>query len=248
MLDVNKLFFNHAEGLDSQSDSLLESSVLHIDAASRVTGQSMFIIDFDAHELIYKSKHLLYVDEATSGDIKRECANPYWSLVSETTLEKLISIRDNYLRAGEDLNMDDYQNHINVIDYPIILRGHELFITQKFTPLKMRGDNITKVGLFTICHSNKVDMESYIIAPSGVRYIYDFGKNRYIEYNLNKTLTIVEKAILHRARMGMTTEQIAENLFISVNTVKTHKLKIFKKLQVNTITEALAVVGNYQLL
>ena len=144
--------------------------------------------------------------------------------------------------------MEDYENHINVIDYPIILRGHELFITQKFTPLKMRGDNITKVGLFTICHSNKVDVESYIIAPSGVRYMYDFSENRYIEYNLNKTLTIVEKAILHRARMGMTTEQIAENLFVSVNTVKTHKVKIFKKLKVNTITEALAVVGNYQLL
>ena len=100
MQDVNKLFFNHAEGLDSQSESLQESSILHIDAASRVTGQSMFIIDFDAHELIYKSDHLLYVDEAMSVDMKRECANPYWSLVSEPTLEKLISIRDNYLRAG----------------------------------------------------------------------------------------------------------------------------------------------------
>lgn len=61
-------------------------------------------------------------------------------------------------------------------------------------------------------------------------------------------MSLVEKAILHRARKGMTNEEIAHNLFFSVNTVKTHRMRIFKKLKVDTITEALTVIANYQLL
>lgn len=249
MIDVNKLFFNHAKCVDFGTTlANYDAFRSQIDAASRVTGQTLFIIDFDAHKLIYKSEQLLYVDEATSADVKRECANPYWAIVSESTLEKLVSIKENYIIAGRDVTDDDYVNHINIIDYPIIIRGHELYITQKFTPLVMRDDGITKIGLFTICHSNKSKMDSFIIVPSGVRFMFDFNKNTYTEYNLDASLTIAEKAILHRARMGMTTAEIANNLYISVNTVKTHKLKIFKKLNVNTITEALAVVGNYLLI
>lgn len=46
----------------------------------------------------------------------------------------------------------------------------------------------------------------------------------------------------------MTNEEIAKNLFISVNTVKTHRTHIFQKLHVDTINEALTVVENYHLL
>ena len=46
----------------------------------------------------------------------------------------------------------------------------------------------------------------------------------------------------------MSNEEIAADLFISVNTVKSHKLRIFKKLNVNSIAEALVIIGNYHLL
>lgn len=46
----------------------------------------------------------------------------------------------------------------------------------------------------------------------------------------------------------MSNEEIADDLYLSLNTVKSHKMHIFKKLNVANITEALLVVGNYQLL
>jgi len=109
---------------------------------------------------------LIYIDECSIRDIQRECANPYWSIISEETLEKL----------------------------------------------------------------------------------FDFAEHRYIPYDLGMTLSVVERAILNRARQGMGNEDIARSLCISVNTVKTHRKNIFRKLQVESITEALAVVGNYQLI
>ena len=47
--------------------------------------------------------------------------------------------------------------------------------------------------------------------------------------------------------MGMTCKEMAQRLYMSINTVKTHRMNIFKKLQVNNIAEALTVIGNYQL-
>lgn len=248
MLDVNNLFFNHATSAEDNVGLDLESTIKAVDAAARISGLSTIVVDFDKHELVYRSNQLVYIDESTNKDLKRECANPYWTLITDDTLEKLLLIRNHYLLPGKELSDTEYSNHICTIDYPIILRNHELFITQKFTPLTMRNDGITRLGMFTINYSNKKEMESSIIAPSGKRFRFNFDNGHFEEYDLGITLSIVEKTILHRARMGMTNEEIAKNLFISINTVKTHRMRIFKKLQVDTINEALAVVGNYQLI
>lgn len=248
MLDVNYLFFNHAPQDKFEEDIDIAQMIKIIDASSRLNGLSTFVIDFDTHKLIYQSERLSYIDESSIKDQQRICANPYWSLISEDTLENLMTIRNNYILPGMLLPEEDYMKHICTIDYPIILRNHELFITQKFTPLVMRNDGITKIGLFTINHSNKKKIECSIITQSGKRFYFDFCNRRFEEYDLGITLSLVEKAILHRARMGMTNEMIAKSLYISVNTVKTHRMRIFKKLHVETITEALAVIGNYHLI
>lgn len=248
MLNVNNLFFNHSNCEDKGENYPIEPMIVAIDAMARINSQSAFVIDFDLHKIVYQTEQLVYIDEASLKDIKRECTNPYWSIISEETLEKLLVIKNNYLLAGNDLSYEDYIRHICTIDYPIILKGRELFITQKFTPLRMRNDSITKSGVFTIGYSNKKSIESYIIAPSGKRFVFDFDEKRFVEFNLDATLSLAEKAVLQRARTGMTNEEIANSLCLSVNTVKTHRMHIFKKLNVTTITEALAVVGNYQLI
>lgn len=248
MSDVNRLFFNHAINEDLTDKDALKTLIQAVDASSRINCLSCMIIDFDTHDLIYRSEQLAYIDEASTKDVRRVCANPYWSLISEETLDQLLAIRNNYLLPGNELSREDYAQHVCTIDYPISLRNHELFITQKFTPLTMRSDGITRTGLFTINYSNKRQIESSIIAGSGKRFRFDFTQRKFIEYDLGLTLSLVEKAILHRARMGMTSREIAESLYISENTVKTHRMRIFKKLHVESITEALAVIGNYQLM
>lgn len=111
----------------------------------------------------------------------------------------------------------------------------------------MRNDGITRLGVFVIGPSSKREMESVVIAPSGRRFRFDFELEKFVEFDVGKMLTSAEKIVLNRARMGMTCEEIASSLCVSVNTVKTHRSHIFKKLKVDTLVEALAVVGNYHL-
>lgn len=249
MENVDTLFFNHADSkCPLGADFDVKTALSSVASTLRVSGQCGFIIDFDEHKILFRTEQLLYVDEAAHDDFKRECSNPYWSLVKDETLELLLQIRNGFPPIGEALSNEDYSKHICIIDYPILIRGHELFITQKFTPLMLRPDGITNSGVFTISPSSKKEVECVIIAPNERRFRFDFSTGQFNEYNLGKVLTLTEKAILFRAKMGMTNEEIAENLFLSVHTVKTHRARIFKKLKVDTINEALTVIGNYQLL
>ena len=57
----------------------------------------------------------------------------------------------------------------------------------------------------------------------------------------------MERKILRRIKKGMTNEAIADNLNIGHNTVKTYRLRLFKKLGAKTITEAITLIDNYHL-
>lgn len=112
----------------------------------------------------------------------------------------------------------------------------------------MRSDGITKIGLFIISPSTCDHIESFIITQSQIRYRFDFKEGAYKTFDLDASLSTQEKLILQRVQKGLTIEEIAEDLNLSVSTIKTHRMRIFKKLQVRTMPKALTVIGNYHLL
>ena len=61
-------------------------------------------------------------------------------------------------------------------------------------------------------------------------------------------LTPRERAVLHELARGATYADIAANLFVSENTVKTHVSSLYGKLTVSRRSEALAVARNLNLL
>lgn len=65
---------------------------------------------------------------------------------------------------------------------------------------------------------------------------FDFGKLRKF---INTDVTAQEKNVILKLIEGKSNKQISEELFISLNTVKTHLKSIFLKLEVNSRTEAM---------
>ena len=249
MQDVNTLFFNNSicdEELDGRIS--LDSMIKGIDSFARLANATCFVIDFDRHKMLYQSDKILYLDGIADNQRQRECENPYWSFVDEETLNNLLLIRNRYPLVGQTIDIENYQTHICTIDYPIIIRRRKFFINQKFTPLVMRSDGITKIGLFIISPSTCDHIESFIITQSQIRYRFDFKEGAYKTFDLDASLSTQEKLILQRVQKGLTIEDIAEDLNLSVSTIKTHRMRIFKKLQVRTMPEALTVIGNYHLL
>lgn len=249
MQDVNTLFFNNSVGVEElDSRYSLESIIKGIDSFARLTNATCFVIDFDSHKMLYQSEKMQYLEDITDNERQRESNNPYWSFVDEETLKNLLLIRNRYPLVGQKIDIENYQTHICAIDYPIIIKRRKFFINQKFTPLVMRSDGITKIGLFVISPSSCDHMESFIITHSHIRYRFDFRAGVYRTFDLDASLSTQEKLILQRVQKGFTIEEIAEDLHLSISTIKTHRGRIFKKLRVRTMPEALTVIGNYHLI
>jgi DNA-binding NarL/FixJ family response regulator len=83
------------------------------------------------------------------------------------------------------------------------------------------------------------------------------GTPDYVEYNRNThrwdkrqmpTLTDGEKAVLTLSIQGYTMSEIADRICLSPDTIKKYRQRIFEKLDVRNISEAIVAATNNKLL
>jgi DNA-binding NarL/FixJ family response regulator len=126
---------------------------------------------------------------------------------------------------------------------------HTFLINHKLTPLF-----ITKEGKIwkSFCLVSLSENHT-----SGNVKIYKQNENKFWRYNLdgdfwetgeNINLSDREREILYLSIQGLTVNDIAKQIFVSEDTVKFHRHKLFEKLDVTNITEAISFVVNNRLL
>lgn len=246
MNNVKDLFFTNCTYEDNSiSQATINVTIQTVEAIALLTNTTCMVIDFDKQIVIYKTDTLLYIDEAIHADIHRECDNPYWTLVPEEILDKLIKLRGKYLLFSRILSQEGNAIHFCSTDYPIHINRKNFYINQKFMPLVKRSDGTIRLGLFMYGHSTSKKMISIIIAKSGERWHYNFQTGEYENPESPNKISTMEKKIVRRIMKGMTNEEIADNLNIGINTVKAYRLRLFKKLGVKTVTEAITMINNY---
>ncbi|WP_370086900.1 helix-turn-helix transcriptional regulator [Ekhidna sp.] len=110
-----------------------------------------------------------------------------------------------------------------------------------FTTTKGFGDSSSLLSL-------SFDIKSTIKIGNQLHKLLD--DNLFIRKNFTKfsRLTKREKEVLKFLAIGKTGPEISEILFISKNTVRTHRQRIFEKLQVKTFTELHQFAFHFDLL
>ncbi len=218
-----------------------------LDATARLTNANLFVVDFAKNKLVFQTHNSLFLKEIEGAEIQRDTPNPFWAMVQDEDYKILLDTREAYLKLYTTFNLAQRQNHTYIIDYRIGEGTKSMVVTQKFTPLKLTETGELWIGLFSIQSSPHNSCEHIAIFGEGFRYVYDFQKNLFVPFQEDMELTAKETSILLRAAKGFSAEQTAEDLCCSVNTIKTYKRRIFKKLHVKSITEAIRFVDNYRL-
>lgn len=246
---VKKMFVSNITDVgivdsNDQMDTIFEA----LDVVSRLTGASLFVIDFAKNSLVYKSGSLAFVKDAEPSDFQRDSASPYWSLMKEEDFTTLMSTRDAYFKLVKDFTHEEMMHHTFIIDYQIHLNRREIFVTQKFAPIMLNSDGELWMGLFLITQSPRNKHHDILVITQHSNYKFDSAAGKFIKERKRVSLNSIERSIIYRASNGMTTEEIADDMCRSVNTIKTYKTRLFKKLKVTSMTQAIIVASNHNLL
>jgi len=220
-----------------------------VKAFARTTYKSIYVIDYEKKGFEYVSENPLFLCGHTADEVKEMGYAFYFKYVTEPDLDLLVKINTIGFEFYSKIALNERIYH--TISYDFHLKNQEgkiILINQKLTPMFLTADGKIWKAICIISLSNEQD--------SGNIKIYKKGDNKIFKYDLEGDywkatekikLTSREKEVLQYSIRGFTINEIAEAIFVSPDTVKFHRRKLFEKLEVVNISEAIAYATNNRL-
>jgi DNA-binding CsgD family transcriptional regulator len=221
-----------------------------IKAFSRTTYKSVYVIDYEQKGFEYVSENPLFLCGHTAKEVQKMGYAFYFKYVLPEDLDLLLKINTIGFDFYEKIPVEERLKH--TISYDFHLKNMDekvILINQKLTPIYLtESGKIWKAICLISLSSEK---------SSGNIKIYKMGDSKILNYNLDGdywstkdkiSLSSREKEVLQYSIRGYTIGEIAETIFVSPDTVKFHRRKLFRKLEVANISEAIAFATNNKLI
>ncbi len=252
MANVNDFFYSK-NTVNNVSDDDQRQTVDYLEpvkAFARTTYKSIYIIDYEKKGFEYVSDNPLFLCGHTAEEVEQMGYAFYFKYVTKPDLDLLLKINTIGFDFYEKIPVEERKNY--TISYDFHLKNNEgkvILINQKLTPLFLTNEGKIWKALCIISLSAE--------QISGNIKVYKKGDNKIFKYDLEgdfwKTtekivLTSRESEILRYSIRGYTINEIAEAIFVSPDTVKFHRRKLFDKLEVVNISEAIAYATNNRLI
>ena len=135
------------------------------------------------------------------------------------------------------------------LQYP---NGKKILANHKLTPILLSEQGDIWLALCVVSISPRTTVGNVICntkfsEKDQTTAVYSFKGKRWKEIE-NVSLNDRETDILRLASQGYSMSEIAEHLFVDVNTVKFHRKNLFVKLEAKNITEAVGIAANMRLI
>lgn len=210
---------------------------------SQLTYQSIYLIDYYKKGFLFVSDNPIFLCGRTPDEVLKKGYQHYLDNVPEEDLLLLKKINDIGFDFLKNLTEEDQMQYS--ISYDFHLKqptGKPILINHKLKPILLDNSSNLWIALCLVSISSH--------SKSGnIRLKNELDKS-YFEFDLVENIWLQKSAILLKKRekdillysvQGLTMDQIAERLFVSIDTVKFHKKQLFSKLKVKSITEATAI-------
>ena len=240
---------NRITGITDEDYILAERALDAVKAISQTAYQSVYVIDYNCRNFLYVSDNPLFLCGYSAQQVKEMGYAFYLNNVPKDEQAMLTEINSAGFSAFEQVSPEDRPRCTMSYDFHLLIHGKKMMINHKITPLLLTPTGKVWLALCTVALSSRKE--------PGHIYFRILGQSSHKEYDLADhswhtceaiTLKPEEKQILTLAAQGFTTKEIGEQLFRSENTVKFYRKALFEKLEVTSITEALAFATNYGLI
>ena len=252
-MDKFNSFFSNKNTISDISDkdtAQTENYLEVVKTFAKLTYQSVYIIDYFKRSFEYVSDNPLFLCGLSSKEVQELGYDFYFRNVGEKDLNLLLKINQIGFDFFDNLPIHDRKDYTISYDFHLINeKKNSILINHKLTPLFL-----TEEGKFwkAMCIVSLSPNHS-----SGNIIISRINSNSFSEFNLESDkweikekikLSDRETEILVLYARGLTINEIANRIFISPDTVKFHRRRLFKKMNVDSITEALSYATNNKLL
>lgn len=251
MAIVNDFFIssNYVNGISEESYGNLGRLVEIIDSFARTSYQSIYIIDYFKKDFLYVSDNPLFLCGLSAEDVKNLGYLFYINYVPRDEQNMLVEINSSGFKFFSQLPLEERIKYTISYDFHLINNKRKILINHKLTPSVLSNDGKIWLATCVVSLSSRTSV--------GHIEIRKMNEINYWEYSLEShkwkekeglTLNNKEKDILYLSAQGYTMNEIADKLCLAVDTIKFYKRRLFDRLEVKNIAEALSYVKNYKLL
>ncbi|MBD5275991.1 MAG: helix-turn-helix transcriptional regulator [Bacteroides sp.] len=244
-----KGFFYAGNAVNGEPDyGLAENFVRTAEAFANTTYQSVYIIDYFRRNFLYVSPNPLFLCGMSADAVKSEGYQFYIDHVPANEVDMLLEINKAGFSFINDVPLEEKLKYTISYDFHLVNGREKILINHKLTALACQPDGSVWLGLSLASlstHSN----------PGHIT-MHCRGKSEYWKYDLFShlwekrsapVLNETEKAIITLSIQGLTMNAIAEKIHITLESVKTARRRLYEKLGVSNITEAILYVTKYKL-
>ncbi|UWX66212.1 LuxR C-terminal-related transcriptional regulator [Empedobacter stercoris] len=252
MKKIDDFFFERNTVNELSNDELcqLDDYLETVKALARTIYTSIYVIDYEKKGFDYVSDNPLFLCGNTAEEVQKMGYGYYLKYVIKEDIDLLLKINTAGFAFYDKIPFEERKKY--TISYDFHIKNQEnkvILINQKLTPLFLTKDGKIWKAICVVSLSSEKN--------SGNIRIYKKGSNEKYEFDLSEEVWRVgqkvelsdrEKEILQLSSRGFTINEIADNIFITADTVKFHRKNLFEKLEVSNISEAINCAINNKLI
>lgn len=227
----------------SEEDHTQQQDYLEVvKSFARLTYESIYIIDYEKMAFEYVSDNPLFLCGYCSEEVLNMGYEFYFKNVPEKDLELLNLINEAGFNFFSKLPGQEKKQYSITYDFHLINRdGKHILINHKLTPLFLTSDEKMWKAICIVSISHHKNTGNVCIHKEGTDETWELNIGNSI-WNKSEKLKLTKREIeillLHA--QGLTINQIAEKIFVSSDTVKYYRRRIFARLNVSNMVEALS--------
>jgi len=251
-MDVNDLFSpkNTVDSLSAKDLEQTKDCIEIVKAFARITYQSIYVIDYQLKAFEFVSDNPLFLAGLSSKQVVEMGYGFYQKYVPATDFQMLIQINNAGFNFYENIPLEERKLHVISYDFQIQDANKKyILINHKLTPFFLTEKGKIWKAMCIVSLSSNVSSGNVTIEKlhSDLLWELDLLTGKWIARR-KINLTEREIEILRYYHRGLTIHETSEKIFISIDTVKFHRRKLFEKLGVSNMNEALTFALNKRLL
>lgn len=234
---------------DELDYSRVDEYIRSAEAFSRSSYQSVYIIDYFRQNFLYVSPNPMFLCGLSPERVKGLGYRFYLDFVPEDEQPMLLTLNKVGFAFYNDIPVDERKDWYISYDFHIFNEGKKILVNHKLTPLALTSDGRIWLALCVVSAATHTD--------AGHIEMHRTGTSEFFEYNISSRrwnrrqmpmLSDGEKSVLTLSIQGYTMSEIADKICLSPDTIKKYRKRIFEKLDVHNISEAIVAATNNKLL